>query len=54
MIARVKHVHIRDCKGRQQSPGKPEMQANGRGDIDLLGYIRVLKETDTTDRSTWR
>jgi sugar phosphate isomerase/epimerase len=44
VIARVKHVHIRDCKGRQQNPGKPEMQANGRGDIDLLGYIRVLKE----------
>jgi sugar phosphate isomerase/epimerase len=44
VISRVKHVHIRDCKGRQQSPGKPEMQANGRGDIDLLGYIRALKE----------
>ena len=36
--------HIRDCKGRQQNPGKPENQANGRGDIDLLGYIRVLHE----------
>jgi len=44
VISRVKHVHIRDCKGRQQSPGKPEEQANGRGDIDLLGYIRVLHE----------
>jgi len=44
VISRVKHVHIRDCKGRQQSPGKPEDQANGRGDIDLLGYIRVLYE----------
>ena len=42
VISLVKHVHIRDCKGRQQSPGKPEDQANGRGDIDLLGYIRVL------------
>jgi sugar phosphate isomerase/epimerase len=42
VVARVKHVHIRDCKGRQQNPGKPEMQANGRGDIDLLGYMRVL------------
>ncbi|RLT35760.1 MAG: sugar phosphate isomerase/epimerase, partial [Chloroflexi bacterium] len=30
------------CKGRQQGPGKPEMQANGRGDIDLVGYIRTL------------
>jgi sugar phosphate isomerase/epimerase len=44
VIGRVKHVHIRDCKGRQQGPGKPELQANGRGDIDLVGYIRALKE----------
>jgi sugar phosphate isomerase/epimerase len=44
VIDRVKHVHIRDCKGRQQGPGKPEDQANGRGDIDLVGYIRVLHE----------
>lgn len=44
VISRVRHVHIRDCKGRQQSPGRPEDQANGRGDIDLLGYVRVLHE----------
>jgi sugar phosphate isomerase/epimerase len=44
VVGRIRHVHIRDCKGREQSPGKPEMQANGRGDIDLLGYIRVLHE----------
>lgn len=44
VISRVKHIHIRDCKGRQQSPGKPEDQANGRGDIDLVGYLRVLHE----------
>ena len=44
VISRVKHVHIRDCKGMQQGPGKPEMQANGRGDIDLLGYIKVLAD----------
>lgn len=44
VIGRVKHVHIRDCKGRQQGPGRPELQANGRGDIDLVGYIRVLHE----------
>ena len=48
VIARVKHIHIRDCKGRQQNPGTPEMQANGRGDIDLLGYIRVLHENGYT------
>lgn len=45
---RIRHVHIRDCKGRQQNPGKPEDQANGRGDIDLLGYIRVLHEAAYT------
>ena len=48
VVSRVKHIHIRDCKGRQQNPGKPEMQANGRGDIDLLGYIRVLHENGYT------
>jgi sugar phosphate isomerase/epimerase len=44
VVSRVKHVHIRDCKGRQQGPGRPEDQANGRGDIDLVGYLRVLHE----------
>lgn len=44
VISRVKHVHIRDCKGRQQNPGLPPDQANGRGDIDLVGYLRVLHE----------
>ena len=48
VVSRIKHVHIRDCKGRQQNPGKPEMQANGRGDIDLLGYIRVLHQNKYT------
>ena len=48
VISRVKHVHIRDCKGRQQGPGKPEDQANGRGDIDLVGYIRTLHQAGYT------
>jgi sugar phosphate isomerase/epimerase len=48
VVSRVKHIHIRDCKGRQQGPGRPEDQANGRGDIDLLGYIRVLHENGYT------
>lgn len=48
VVKRIKHVHIRDCKGRQQNPGKPEMQANGRGDINLLGYIKVLHEAGYT------
>ena len=42
VISRVKHVHIRDCKGAGPSPGAPEMQTCGRGDIDLLGYCQVL------------
>lgn len=48
VVSRIKHVHIRDCKGRQQGPGSPENQANGRGDIDLVGYIRVLQENGFT------
>lgn len=44
VVERIRHVHIRDCLGREKGPGPPEMQANGRGDIDLLGYIRVLHE----------
>ena len=44
VVSRVKHVHIRDCKGRERGPGDPANQANGRGDIDLVGYIRVLHE----------
>lgn len=48
VVHRIRHVHIRDCKGRQQNPGAPENQTNGRGDIDLLGYIRVLHESGYT------
>lgn len=48
VVHRIKHVHIRDCKGRQHGPGAPEMQANGRGDINLLGYVRVLHENGYT------
>ena len=46
VVDRMGHVHVRDCKGRQQGPGAPEDQANGRGDIDLLGFIRVLHDHD--------
>jgi sugar phosphate isomerase/epimerase len=44
VLPRVKHLHIRDCKGRQQGPGQPKDQANGRGDIDLVGFMRTLHE----------
>ncbi len=42
VVSRVKHIHIRDCKGPGPSPGVPELQACGRGDIDLRGYCDVL------------
>lgn len=48
VVDRIKHVHIRDCVGREKGPGKPELQANGRGNIDLLGYIKVLHESGYT------
>lgn len=42
VISRVKHVHIRDCKGPGPSPGLPALQACGRGDIDLVGYFKAM------------
>lgn len=44
VLSRVKHVHIRDCRGRQQGPGTPRDQACGRGDIDLFAYCRAMVE----------
>jgi len=42
VISRVRHIHIRDCKGRGPGPGEPRDQACGRGDIDLIGYVRAM------------
>jgi len=42
VIAGVKHIHIRDCAGPGPSPGPPELQACGRGDIDLVGYCQAM------------
>ena len=42
VIDRVRHVHIRDCKGRQSGPGTARDQACGRGDINLWGYCKAL------------
>lgn len=42
VLSRVKHVHIRDCKGRGPGPGDAKDQACGRGDIDLMGYCRAM------------
>lgn len=44
VLSRVKHIHIRDCKGRAAGPGPIELQACGRGDIDLAAYCRVLAD----------
>ncbi len=46
VISRVRHIHIRDCRGRQRNPGLPPMQACGRGDIDLIGYFRAMVRAD--------
>jgi len=42
VLSRVRHVHIRDCRGREQGPGPIELQACGRGDIDLFGYCKAM------------
>jgi sugar phosphate isomerase/epimerase len=44
VVARVRHIHIRDCKGRGPSPGSGRDQACGRGDIDLPRYFKTLVE----------
>ena len=44
VLSRTKHIHIRDCKGPGPSPGDPQDQACGRGDIDLMAYCRVMVE----------
>jgi sugar phosphate isomerase/epimerase len=42
VLSRMRHIHIRDCKGRGPSPGDAYLQACGRGDIDLMGYFRAM------------
>jgi len=44
VLSRTKHIHIRDCLGRGPSPGTPQNQACGRGDIDLFAYCKVMVE----------
>jgi len=46
VIHRVKHIHIRDCVPREGGPGLPELQACGRGNVDLLGYLKVLLDAN--------
>lgn len=42
VLPRVHHVHIRDCPAGSGGPGPIAAQACGRGDMDLLGFCRVL------------
>ena len=42
VLTRMRHIHIRDCKGRGPGPGEPRDQACGRGDIDLRGYFEAM------------
>ncbi|MFY0762325.1 sugar phosphate isomerase/epimerase family protein [Metabacillus dongyingensis] len=42
VLTRVKHIHIRDCKGRNTGPGEIKNQACGRGDIDLYAYCKAM------------
>jgi len=42
VLSRMKHIHIRDCKGDGPSPGEPTDQACGRGNIDLYGYCKAM------------
>ncbi|MBW8349187.1 sugar phosphate isomerase/epimerase [Bacillus sp. IITD106] len=42
VLSRVKHIHIRDCKGRTAGPGPIQNQACGRGDIDLFAYCKAM------------
>jgi sugar phosphate isomerase/epimerase len=44
VLERVKHIHIRDCKGRNTGPGDIVNQACGRGDIDLAAYCKVMAD----------
>ena len=46
VISRVKHIHIRACKGSGPSPGEPALQACGRGDIDLISYFKAMIDAD--------
>jgi len=42
VLSRVKHIHIRDCKGREAGPGPIALQACGRGDIGLAAYCKAM------------
>ena len=41
---RIVHSHFRDCPHRERHPGLPEQQIPGRGEIDISGTLRSLKD----------
>ena len=42
VLPAMRHIHIRDCHGRQPSPGTPLQQICGTGDINLRGYVAEM------------
>lgn len=48
VVSRVKHIHIRDCVNTSGGPGPAEEQTCGRGNINLMGYLKALKDANYT------
>jgi len=46
VLSKMKHIHIRDCKGPGPSPGESALQTCGRGEIDLMGYFKAMVEAN--------
>lgn len=46
VLRKMKHIHIRDCKGRNVGPGEIQNQACGRGDIDLFAYCKAMVDSN--------
>ena len=46
VVHKVKHIHIRDCMGRQRDPGPIRNQACGKGNIDLTAFCREIVQKD--------
>lgn len=42
VLPAMKHIHIRDCRLRQGSPGTPFEQICGTGNINLQGYFSEM------------
>ncbi|MDI9497931.1 MAG: sugar phosphate isomerase/epimerase [Bacillota bacterium] len=42
VLPATRHIHIRDCKGPGPSPGIPQLQTCGRGDINLDAYLKAM------------